>query len=93
MRGLSIDIIVVFAAGILAFFLRRSGYSIPGIVLGLILGKIGEQTFAQGMQLVSYDVGEFVTRPIVAVLLLAGVSTILTSVYRALKGKRKELEL
>ena len=31
------------------------GYSIPGIVLGLILGKIGEQNFAQGMQMVHYD--------------------------------------
>ncbi|MDH3230885.1 MAG: hypothetical protein OEN55_13930 [Alphaproteobacteria bacterium] len=65
----------------------------PGIVLGLILGKIGEQTFAQGMQMVSYDFGEFVSRPIVAILLIAGISTILTSVYRALKGKRKELEM
>ena len=46
---------VMFAAGILGFLLRRTGYSIPGIVLGLILGKIGEQNFAQGMQMVHYD--------------------------------------
>ncbi len=92
-RNQVIDVVVMFAAGILAYFMRRTGYSVPGIVLGLILGKIGEQTFAQGMQMVSYDVGEFVTRPIVAVLLLAGISTILTSIYRALKGSRKELEI
>jgi hypothetical protein len=35
----------------------------------------------------------FLSRPIVAVLLLAGVATILTNVYRALAGSRKELEV
>ena len=42
-RGLVLDVIVMFVAGIIGFLLHRSGYSIPGIVLGLILGKIGEQ--------------------------------------------------
>jgi len=92
-RSQVVDIAVMFASGILAYFMRRTGYSVPGIVLGLILGKIGEQTFAQGMQLVSYDFGEFVSRPIVAILLLAGVSTILTSVYRALRGSRRDIEV
>jgi putative tricarboxylic transport membrane protein len=92
-RNQVVDVMVMFAAGVLAYFMRRTGYSVPGVVLGLILGKIGEQTFAQGMQLVSYDVGDFVTRPIVAVLLLAGISTVLTSVYRALKGSRKEIDI
>jgi putative tricarboxylic transport membrane protein len=90
-RNLVMDVGVMFAAGILAFFLRRTGYSIPGIVLGLILGKLGEQNFAQAMQLVSYDFVVFATRPIVGVLLLAGVATILTNVYRALKDTRKEV--
>ena len=50
-RGLVIDVVVMFVAGVAGFFLRRSGYSVAGIVLGLILGKIGEQTFAQAMQM------------------------------------------
>lgn len=88
-RNLVMDVGVMFAAGILAYFMRRTGYSVPGIVLGLILGKIGEQNFAQGMQMVSYDYGDFVSRPIVAILLIAGVSTMATSIYRALKGSRR----
>ncbi len=36
-RGLAMDVMVMFVAGIVAFFLRRSGYSVAGIVLGLIL--------------------------------------------------------
>jgi len=92
-RNQVVDVVVMFAAGILAYFMRRTGYSVPGVVLGLILGKIGEQTFAQGMQMVSYDVGTFVSRPIVAILLLAGIATLVTSAYRALKGTRKELDV
>ena len=84
-RGLTIDIMVMFAAGVLAFFLRRSGYSIPGIVLGLILGKIGEQTFAQAMQMVHYDPLTLMLRPYSALLITAALITLIVNVYRAAK--------
>ena len=82
-RGLVLDVMVMFIAGILGYILRRSGFSIPGIVLGLILGKIGEQNFAQGMQMVHYDLGAYFSRPICSLLIAAGVITLLSSVYRA----------
>jgi putative tricarboxylic transport membrane protein len=77
----------MFVAGIAAFFLRRTGYSIPGIVLGLILGKIGEQTFAQGMQMTAYDPIAFMSRPICAILIIVGALTMVTSMYRSLFGR------
>ena len=83
-RGLVLDVMVMFGAGILGFFLRRSGYSIPGIVLGIILGKIGEQNFAQGMQMVHYDLFVYLSRPICLLLILAGFFTLAASVYGAL---------
>ena len=92
-RGLVVDIIVMFVAGIAAFFLRRSGYSVAGIVLGVILGKIGEQTFAQAMQMLHYDLGSYLQRPISAVLLVAGVATILVNIYRALRRTRRGIEV
>lgn len=82
-RGLVLDVVVMFLAGILGYLLRRTGFSIPGIVLGLILGKIGEQNFAQGMQMVHYDMGTYFSRPICALLIAAGAVTLLASVYRA----------
>ena len=82
-RGLVLDVMVMFLAGIFGYLLRRSGFSIPGIVLGLILGKIGEQNFAQGMQMVHYDLGTYFSRPICALLIFGGTVTLLTSVYRA----------
>ncbi|MGI9304714.1 MAG: tripartite tricarboxylate transporter permease [Gammaproteobacteria bacterium] len=82
-RGLVIDVIVMFTAGIAGFVLRRSGYTIPGIVLGLILGKIGEQTFAQAMQMLSYDLTNYFNRPIGLILLVGGAITIVVNVYKS----------
>jgi len=83
-RGLVLDVIIMFGAGIMGFLLRRSGYSIPGIVLGIILGKIGEQNFAQGMQMVHYDILEYLSRPICLLLIIAGLLTFFTGIYKAL---------
>lgn len=88
-RGLVLDVMVMFLAGILGYLLRRSGFSIPGIVLGLILGQIGEQNFAQGMQMVHYDLGEYFSRPICAILIFAGAVTLATSIYRAFSTAEK----
>jgi putative tricarboxylic transport membrane protein len=87
-RGLVLDVIVMFGAGIIGFLLRRSGYSIPGIVLGIILGKIGEQNFAQGMQMVHYDLFTYFSRPICTILIIAGAITLGTGVYKALASNR-----
>ncbi len=87
-RGLTIDIIVMFIAGIVGFFLRRSGYSLAGIVLGLILGRIGEQTFAQAMQMLHFEWSGFLGRPIALVLLVAGFATLAGSIYGAFFRRR-----
>lgn len=91
-RGLTVDIMVMFIAGIIGFLLKRTGYSSPGIVLGLILGKIGEQTFAQAMQMVHYEMSAYLSRPISAVLLAAGLITLVTSIYGSFKPKTYDRE-
>ncbi len=88
-RGLSVDVVAMFVAGVVGFFLRRSGYSLPGIVLGLILGRIGEQTFAQAMQMLHFEWTGFAGRPIALALIVAGFLTLLSSIYGAFFKKRK----
>ncbi len=92
-RGLTIDVIVMFLAGVIGFFLRRSGYSVAGIVLGLILGKIGEQTFAQAMQMLHFEWSGFFNRPIALGLLIAGLLTLIGSIYGAFFKKKPELSV
>jgi putative tricarboxylic transport membrane protein len=88
-RGLTIDVVVMFLAGVIGFFLRRSGYSVAGIVLGLILGKIGEQTFAQAMQMLHFEWSGFLDRWIALGLLIAGILTLCGSIYGAFFKKDK----
>lgn len=85
LRNLTVDIWVMYAAGIVGFLLRRSGYSVAGIVLGLILGGLGESSFATSMQLMNYDPTGFFTRPIAATLLVLAALTLAWNVFTELR--------
>ncbi|MEL6746998.1 MAG: tripartite tricarboxylate transporter permease, partial [Pseudomonadota bacterium] len=100
-RGLVLDVMVMFAAGIIGFLLRRSGYSMAGLVLGVILGQVGEQNFAQGMQMMFFDPMEYMARlapiplpfgysmsvPLGLLLIIGGLITLLSSMWSAMKVK------
>jgi putative tricarboxylic transport membrane protein len=88
LRNLLIDVWVMFLAGIMGYLLRRTGYSAAGIVLGLILGKLGESAFAKTMQMLDYEVTQFLDRPIAAFLLLAGAATIISGIIREIRAQR-----
>ncbi len=85
LRNLVLDIWVMYLAGIAGYFLRRSGYSVAGIVLGLILGNLGESSFTKSMQMLGYDPIALLGRPIAALLLAAALLTVLWNVYGALR--------
>jgi putative tricarboxylic transport membrane protein len=88
LRNLLVDVWIMYLAGIVAYFLRKTGYSAAGIVLGLILGKIGESMFIKSMQMMDYDFLGFAERPIAAVLILAGVATMVASAVRYWRRSR-----
>jgi putative tricarboxylic transport membrane protein len=87
LRNLIVDVWVMFIAGIVGYFLRRSGYSVAGIVLGLVLGDIGEAAFVKTMQLTGYSLTAFLARPACAVLVGLAVLTLLWNLYVALRAK------
>lgn len=87
LRNLVVDVWVMFLAGILGFLLRRSGYSAAGVVLGLILGKLGESAFSKSMQLMDYNFLGFFTHPIAAVLLVLGAAAIVTGIAGEIRGR------
>ena len=89
LRNLLVDVWIMYLAGIAAYFLRKTGYSAAGIVLGLILGKIGESMFIKSMQIMDYDFLGFAGRPIAAVLILAGVATMVASAVRHWRRSRE----
>ena len=88
LRNLLVDVWVMFLAGIIGFFLRSTGYSAAGIVLGLILGKLGESAFSKSMQLMNYDFTGFLSRPICAVLLFLGVAAIIGGIIGEIRQSK-----
>ena len=88
LRNLLIDVWVMLLAGIVGYLLRRTGYSAAGIVLGLILGKLGESAFAKSMQLLDYSALGFIDRPIAAFLIIAAILTVVNSIIREIRATR-----
>ena len=59
LRNNNLDVWTIFVAGNLGYVLRRYGYSPPAIVMGVILGQIGEEAFHQSMVLMDYRLPGF----------------------------------
>ncbi|MEM9442991.1 MAG: tripartite tricarboxylate transporter permease [Pseudomonadota bacterium] len=91
LRNLTVDIWVMYIAGIVGFLLRRSGYSVAGIVMGLILGSLGESSFTKSMQLLNYDPLALFGRPIAALLLTAAILTLMWNIAAAVRQLRPDV--
>lgn len=71
------DIWVMVGFGVLGFILRKYGYPMAPLVLGIVLGDLLEKNFRRGLVLSDGDLAPFFTRPISAVLVGAIVLIIL----------------
>jgi len=59
--------------GVLCFLLRRRGFPVAPLVLGLVLGEIIDKSLRRGLVLSDGSLLPFFTRPISAVLALVVV--------------------
>ena len=83
------DIYLMILCGILGFFLIKMEFSIPPIILGLILGGILEKNFRRAMVLSAGDWTTFFTRPISCVfIIIAFLSLIYPFVLAHLKRRK-----
>ena len=62
------DVWVMLAFGVIGFFLRRFGFSPAPLVMGLVLGKMVEETLKQLLLIFDQNWLLFFSRPIVVVL-------------------------
>jgi putative tricarboxylic transport membrane protein len=63
-----IDIYIVLAAGVLGYVLRKLGFSLASMLVGLVLGPLIEKYLLQGLYLGSGNPLYFVSSPIAAVM-------------------------
>ena len=82
------DVVIVWLLGVAAFLLRRFGFPIAPVLLGLVLGPMLEQDLRRSLAMSSGDFGIFLTRPIaLAVFALIAI----LAVYRVaglVRGRR-----
>ena len=91
LRASIVDIYVMFAAGIAGFFMRRGDYSIPAVVMGVILGHIGENVFSQAMVMVDYSFLGFFDLGVSGAFMGGGVATVIYTIYRHTRSFVTEL--
>ncbi len=94
------DVWVMVFFGILGFFLRRFGYPMPPLVLGIILGDLLDKNLRRGLTLSDGDLSPFFTRPfcmvfvaLIAFTILAGVPYVRNSaagIARSLARRGKD---
>ena len=62
------DVFVAICFGLFGYFLRRHGYPLISLVIGLILGKLAEGSFHQALQISDHDYSVFLLRPLSAAI-------------------------
>jgi putative tricarboxylic transport membrane protein len=77
--------------GLLGYFLRRFGYPIAPVVVGLILGPMAEIHFRRALQISQGDLTVLVSSPISVMLLLLAVCAVVVPLVMRARGKGKVL--
>lgn len=83
------DVGVMFLFGVVGWVLRRAGFPIAPLVLGLILGRMTEENFRRALILSGGSWGIFVERPLCATLLLLAVASVGFSVWQSRQGGQR----
>jgi putative tricarboxylic transport membrane protein len=91
--NLMADVWIMLAFGVLGFIMRRSNFSVPAFIIGLLLGPMAETYFLTTMLSHDNSLLPFFTRPISAVLMGAAVLVVFApevgAVWRWLVRPRK----
>ena len=80
--------VTVVAGGILGWCLRRYGYPVPAVVVGLLVGAMAEGELVRSYQISGGDVGFVAERPITLVLLALLLASLLPRLLGSLRRWR-----
>lgn len=69
-----LDIWILFGTGILGYFLKKFGFNMAPLILGLILGPRLEETFIASLKMTRGDIWEILIRPLTATILIACIA-------------------
>ncbi|MGQ7847322.1 tripartite tricarboxylate transporter permease [Granulosicoccus sp. 3-233] len=91
-RGNPFDLLVMAAAGIIGFILRRQGYPMAPLVIGMVLGPTLEISLRQGLIITDGNFAAFfVGHPIAVVLVIAAIGMLSLPLLRIVKHRKRDL--
>jgi len=70
------DLFLLYAIGLAGFLMRRYGFPVAPVIVGLILGPLSEQQFRRALAISQGDMSVFVAHPISAVLLVMALAVL-----------------
>ena len=83
------DVYMMIIAGIAGYVLQKMDFSLPPIILGVILGGMIEKNFRRALILSDGDVGTFFTRPISCVFIILAVVSLFSPVIKTVIASKK----
>ena len=90
LSGSTVEVFVMYAIGVLGFFMRRYDFPIAPVILGVILGPLMEVQARRALVGSGNDLVVFVGRPLTVVLLLIALAAFIVPNLPALTGWRRE---
>ena len=90
LSGSTVEVFVMYAIGVLGFFMRRYDFPIAPVILGVILGPLMEVQARRALVGSGNDLSVFVGRPLTVVLLLIALAAFIVPNLPALTGWRRE---
>jgi putative tricarboxylic transport membrane protein len=77
------DIYLMFGFGLFGYMMRKTGFPIGPMVLGVILGRMMDENLRRGMEVFKGDViGQILSRPVGLILIIIVILTFVSGVYR-----------
>jgi len=83
-----IDVWIMLFFGVLGFFMRRYGFSVVPVIIGLILGELVEGTLRQSLVIFDGNWFMFFTRPIALTFFILSLIALAFPLIRAKKIKK-----
>ena len=82
-----IDVWIMLLFGVIGFFMRRYGFSLVPVIIGLILGELVEGTLRQSLVIFDGNWLMFFTRPIVLTFFILSVIALIFPLIKRKKIK------
>lgn len=87
LSGSVVEVLVMYAIGVMGFFMRRYDFPIAPVILGVILGPLMETQARRALTASGDDVSVFFSRPLTVILLIIAVAAFVIPHLPALKKR------